>query len=82
MCATQIFRNFDQTRFDCVVQRAAGLGVVIDANEGQASKDGITIRWKFDPAGKTLEVQCLAAPFFLSCGQVNHRIHDEVDGCP
>jgi hypothetical protein len=82
MCATQVFQNITQARFNCLVNKAAGLGIVIDTNEGQATKDSVTLRWKFDPTANTLELQCLSAPFFLSCGQINQQIHDEVDGCP
>jgi hypothetical protein len=81
-CATQTFQDFSQSRFDCVIQKAQGLGVVMSGNEGQATKDGITIRWKFDPANKTLDLQCLDAPFFISCDAINQRIHQMADSCP
>lgn len=81
-CATQTFSNLTQARFDCLVQKAASSGIVISGNEGQASKDGITLRWKFDPAQQTLDLQCMSAPFFLSCGDINGKIHDIVDSCP
>lgn len=80
-CATQTFQAITQARFDCLVHQAVGLGIAISGMEGQASKDGITVRWKFDPASQTLELQCLDSPFFLSCGLINSRIHDLVDGC-
>jgi len=81
-CATQTFQNFTPARFNCLVQKAAGSGIVIGGNQGQASKDGITLSWKFDPTNQTLDIQCLAAPFFLSCGTINGKIHDLIDSCP
>ena len=81
-CATQIFEDFTQARFDCLVQKAMAAGIAIAGNDGTASKDSITIRWHFDPAAQTLELQCMAHPFLLSCGDVNGKIHDIVDECP
>ena len=81
-CATQTFENLTQARFDCLVQKAASSGIVISGNEGQASKEGITLRWKFDPASQTLELQCMNEPVFFSCGDINGKIHDIVDSCP
>jgi hypothetical protein len=80
-CANQTFENFTQARFNCLVQKAATSGIKIDQNEGQLSQDGITVRWKFDPDEHTLDIQCLDAPFFLSCGTINGKIHDLVDSC-
>jgi hypothetical protein len=81
-CATQVFEDITQARFDCLVQKAGSNGIVINGNEGQASKDGITIRWKFDPASQILELQSMGAPFFLSCGDIASGVHDFVDSCP
>jgi hypothetical protein len=81
-CATQTFQNFTQARFNCLVQKAASSGIVIGGNEGQASQDGLTLRWKFDPVNQTLDVQCMDAPFFLQCGTINGKIHDLLDSCP
>jgi hypothetical protein len=81
-CATQTFSGVTQARFDCLVQKAAAAGIAIAGDVGQASKDGITIRWQFDPAGQTLELQCTDSPFFLPCGTINAKIHDLVDACP
>jgi hypothetical protein len=81
-CATQTFTGITQARFNCLVQKAQANGISISGNVGQDTKDGITIRWKFDPAGQTLELQCMSSPFFISCGMVNSQIHQIVDGCP
>ena len=80
-CAVQTFQAVTQAHFDCLVQKASGWGIIVSGIEGQSSKDGITVRWKFDAASQTLELQCLDSPFFLSCGLINNRIHDLVDSC-
>ncbi len=81
-CATQVFQNITDLRYNCLVQKAAEPGITITGNAGQASMHGITIRWKFDPAARTLELQCMNAPFYAPCGTVNNRIHELVDSCP
>jgi hypothetical protein len=80
-CATQTFSGITEGWFDCLTQKAADAGIVISGNEGQASRDGVTVRWKFTPSTGELELQCTGAPFFVGCGTVNAKIHDLVDGC-
>jgi hypothetical protein len=80
-CAAQTFDNFTQAGFNCLVQKAAGFGVTISTNQGQTTKDSVTISWNFDPVANTLQIQCLSHPFFLSCGTINQTIHDTVDSC-
>ena len=81
-CETQTFSGMTQTRFDCLVQKAQTAGIEIAGNSGVASKNGISVRWQFDPVGQTLELQCTDSPFFLSCGTINEKIQDLVDACP
>jgi hypothetical protein len=81
-CATQVFQGITQARFDCLVEKAKDAGITITGNAGEASQDGITIRWLFDPQKESLELQCTSSPFFLSCGTINGKIHDVVDECP
>jgi hypothetical protein len=81
-CATQIFDGVTQARFDCLVQKAQAAGIVIAGNSGSESREGVTIRWAFDPAAETLELQCTHSPFIISCGTINGKIHDLVDECP
>lgn len=82
-CATQVFAGITPERFNCLVQKAAAAGIAISGNAGQATKSGITIRWKFDPAAQTLEVQCMnvLAPSFF-CTKVNRNLHQLVESCP
>lgn len=81
-CATQTFENFTQARFDCLVQKATSAGITVSGYDGTASRDSITIHWHFDPLAQTLQLQCTQYPFFLSCGDINGKIHDIVDECP
>jgi hypothetical protein len=80
-CAAQTFSGISAGQFACLLKKVSDSGVSVSGNSGSASKDGITIGWEFDPASSTLQVQCTSAPFFVSCGMVNSRIHDLVDEC-
>lgn len=82
ICETQTFTGISQDRFDCLTQAAQNTGVAIAGNGGEASKDGITIRWQYDPASQVLELQCTGSPAFIPCGLINARIQAMVDGCP
>ena len=81
-CETQTFTGITQQRFDCLVQKAAAAGIVISGNQGQASQDGITMRWNFDSEKQTIELQCLESPWYAPCATVNSKIHDLVNACP
>jgi len=76
-----MFNDFDRSKFDCLVQKATAAGVAIQGDQGEVSKDGITIRWSFDPQTRVLTLQCTDSPFFLPCGTINSKIHDLVDSC-
>jgi hypothetical protein len=80
-CAKQTFTQFGESNFECLKQKALSIGITIDSNHGQDSKNGITMSWTFDPAAQTLELQCLDKPFIVPCGTINGRIHDVVDSC-
>ncbi|HEY7631398.1 MAG TPA: hypothetical protein VH817_11880 [Thermoleophilaceae bacterium] len=49
-------------------------GMHIESEHGEESKSGFKLRWAYDPAAQTLEIQCLAKPFVFPCGVVNHQI--------
>lgn len=78
-CATQTFTNVTQQKFAQLLVAAQAQGINIAGNTGSASKDGITISWDFDPGQQVLTIQCTSAPFFVSCGTINSKIHDLVD---
>jgi hypothetical protein len=78
-CATQTFTSITQDKFDQLLVAAQAQGINIAGNNGSASQDGITISWNFDPGQQILSIQCTSAPFFVSCGAINSKIHDLVD---
>jgi hypothetical protein len=80
-CESQTFTGISQSRFDCLTQAAQNNGVAIAGNAGEASKDGIIIRWQYDPAGQVLELQCTGSPAFIPCALINARIQAMVNAC-
>ncbi|HEX8709253.1 MAG TPA: hypothetical protein VF723_13480 [Pyrinomonadaceae bacterium] len=80
-CATQSFNNVSSSAWTCLIQKAAGYGITIGDYKGQASKDGFTLTWNYDPNAQTLELQCTDSPWWASCGMINGKIHDLVEGC-
>lgn len=81
-CPTQTFPDFTQDRFDRLVQAAAGIGVLISGTEGQTSYSGLTVRWKFDAASQSLDLQWMDAPPFLPCGVIDSKLQEMVTRCP
>jgi hypothetical protein len=67
--------------FDCLKQKAISIGITIDSDQGQQSKNGVTVAWTFDPAAQTLEMECLGKPFFVSCETINGKIQEAVNSC-
>jgi hypothetical protein len=80
-CATQTFTDVTSAVWNCLVQKAQSYGITISGNSGQASQDGFTIRWDYDPSGQTLQLQCVDSPWWAPCSTINGKIHDLVDGC-
>jgi hypothetical protein len=52
----------------------------MNTNQGEITRDGVTIRWLFDPTRQILEIQCTDAPFLVPCSTVNGRIQELVNG--
>jgi len=77
-CAVQVFSNVTPAQFDCLSQKASAAGINISGN---ASQDGITVEWTFDPEATTLSIQCTAAPFYVPCATINAKINDLVQNC-
>jgi hypothetical protein len=80
-CDQQTFSQVSQSAFDCLKQKALAIGITIDSDQGQSSKNGITVAWKFDPDTQTLELVCTEKPFIIPCGTINSKIREVVDQC-
>jgi hypothetical protein len=81
VCPVQNFSGVTPDKWNCLVQKAAQHGLSINGNQGQASQDGFTISWNYNPPAQTLAIACLAKPWWAPCGTVNSQIQDLALGC-
>jgi hypothetical protein len=56
-------------------------GIDIHDDKGQASGHGIVLAYEYDAAAKTLTLQTLDKPFYLSEAVVDQKIHEFVERC-
>lgn len=73
------FRGVTNTLFKLLRKKAAQNGIPVCAPSGTATKDGITIEWKYDPTTELLEVGCVHAPFWIDTSRVNRRMYEEIE---
>ena len=81
-CEELVFEGVTAAHTDAFLAKAAqfgmgGLGG--KGTSGEATQMGVTVRWHYDEAAKTLAVQCMKAPSLLPCGMINGRIRDAVN---
>jgi len=81
-CQAQTFNNVTAQQFACIAQRAQDeTGLVLVGNNGEASAQGITIKWNFDPTSQVLTIECIDKPFLLPCGIISSTIQTLVESC-
>lgn len=80
-CDAQDFDNVSPSVWACLVQKAAGYGITIDNNSGEAGKAGFTVMWDYDPDAQTIRLQCVDHPFWVPCSLINGKIHDLMNSC-
>lgn len=61
-------------------RRAARYGISVDCPMGEAVKDGVRIRWKYDSGAELLEVECIRAPFWIDATSIDRRLSKEIEG--
>jgi hypothetical protein len=75
MCDPITFENITPDRFTALQQKAASAaGIAISGDTGEASADGVTIQWNYDPASERLTMQCTDKPMFVPCSLINAKI--------
>ena len=79
-CATQTFSNVSPNAWSCIKSKAAAQGLTITCDSGTISESGIAIDYAYDASARTLQLTCTAKPFFISCGTVNSKVHELIDG--
>jgi hypothetical protein len=63
LCREQLFENITPAIYTSLAERVnAKTGVIITGNAGQASAQGYTVAYRFDPNMEVLSLQCAEAP--------------------
>src|SRR3954466_12986557 len=81
-CEAVTYAGVDSSKWACVkdvVSRSYGLS--IDSDVGEASEQGFTLKWRYDPSEQSLVVQCTKKPIFVTCGMVTKRLSDGFQEC-
>jgi hypothetical protein len=79
-CAQQIFQNITPDRWAAFQVTASQHNIKLSSNSGQATQQGFTFSWAYNSSEATLMIQCLDHPFGLTCGMINGRLHELIDG--
>ena len=79
-CATQTFSNVSPAAWACLKAKAAAQGVPLTSDNGAITQSGITIEYAYHGSTQTLQLTCTSKPFIISCGTVNSKIHELIDG--
>jgi hypothetical protein len=77
-CPPLTYTDITAEWMNAVIARITEAGYEAPGFEGQATMRGFTMAWKYDPEAQTLHIQCLNAPWFISCNMVNSRIDQYV----
>jgi hypothetical protein len=63
LCKEQLFENITPVIYDSLAEKVKEeTGVVISGLQGEASAQGYTIAYRFDPGTDILSLQCTDAP--------------------
>jgi hypothetical protein len=81
-CDALMYSGVDASKWACAKDAVrTQQGISIDADSGEMSKMGFTLKWTYDAAAQTLSIQCTSKPFFITCGTVNGRIEGVAEQC-
>ena len=81
-CEVQTFNSVTAQQFACIAQRAQDeTGLVLSGSSGEASAQGTTIKWNFDPVSQVLTIECTEKPFLVPCGIISSTIQNLVESC-
>jgi len=60
-------------------RRAARHGIPVVQPAGEAEKDGVRIRWRYDAGAGLLQVECVRAPFWVDASSINRKLSQEIE---
>ncbi len=80
-CDEQVFQGITEEHLRKFMARGAQFGLPATGNQadhGEVTHMGVTVRWRYDAAAHTLAVQCTKSPMLLPCSMINSQIKDAV----
>jgi hypothetical protein len=80
-CEELVFTAVGRSHFDCIVTKAQSAGIPISGDEGQAGRNGFTVRWAFAEHESTLRIQCVDSPILVPCSVISAKLVSLVEGC-
>jgi hypothetical protein len=80
-CEELIFTAVNRPHFDCIVIKAQSAGIPISGDEGEAGRNGFTVRWAFAESDSTLRIQCVDSPMLVPCSVISAKLVSLVEGC-
>jgi hypothetical protein len=76
--ARETFRGITRAIFARLRKRASRVGIHVVSPKGEAVKDGVVIRWNYDPKAELLEVEC-RAPFWINSDRIQTNLRQEIE---
>lgn len=70
------FRNVQPGDWDKICRGLAAQGIHVKSPVGSMERDGVQMRWSYDPGSQTLTVQCLKKPWIFPASAVQQRLKD------
>jgi hypothetical protein len=74
-----IFLGITHQLFARLRKKATQNGLHVFQPTGEAVKDGVIIRWKYDPEVEMLEVACVHAPFWFNSRRIERKLSQEIE---
>jgi len=78
-CCAQTFSGITAAQFSLLSEKGKAAGIDICGHCGTTERSGIVITWEYQPETQQLTIQCTHAPFYVSCNDVNIRIHKLIE---
>jgi hypothetical protein len=76
--ARETFRGITRAIFSRLRKKASKAGIQVVSPKGEAVKDGVVIRWDYDPGSELLEVEC-RAPFWINSNRIKENLRHEIE---
>jgi hypothetical protein len=74
----ETFRGITRSIFARLRKKASKAGIRVASPQGEAVKNGVSIRWNYDADSELLEVEC-KAPFWIDANRITGDLRHEIE---